>query len=189
MNARVLIDAILQQSTVLVAQIATSGGLRAPLAHIANEVFLDLARALEAEGVSRKVGADMFGMALRAYIRKVQRLEESTTDQGRSLWNAVYHFLQESGLVTRDEVVRRCDVNGSHTCVPRPSKGSCIDVNRVNTCDPFTSYCDAGTCKPWLPEGSPCTFPTSNGLDPCGRWSSCQGGVCTSTLAPAWTPK
>jgi hypothetical protein len=107
MNARLLIDAILQQSTVLVAQIATSGGLRAPLAHIANEVFLDLARALEAQGVSRKVGADMFGMALRAYIRKVQRLEESTTDQGRSLWNAVYQFLQESGLVTRDEVVRR----------------------------------------------------------------------------------
>jgi hypothetical protein len=107
MNARLLINAILQQSTVLVAQLATSGGLRAPLAHIANEVFLDLARGLEAQGVSRKVGADMFGMALRAYIRKVQRLEESTTDQGRSLWNAVYRFLQESGVVTRDDVVRR----------------------------------------------------------------------------------
>ena len=107
MNARFLIDAILQQSTVLVAQLATSGGLRAPLAHIANEVFLDLARGLEAQGVSRKVGADMFGMALRAYIRKVQRLEGSTTDQGRSLWNAVYRFLQEKGVVTRDDVVRR----------------------------------------------------------------------------------
>jgi hypothetical protein len=105
-NARLLIDAILQQSTVLVAQLATSGGLRAPLAHIANEVFLDLARELEAQGVSRKVGADMFGMALRAYIRKVQRLEESTTEQGRSLWNAVYRFLQDNGVVTRDDVVR-----------------------------------------------------------------------------------
>jgi hypothetical protein len=82
-----------------------------------------------------------------------------------------------------------CDENGSHTCVPRPSKGACTVVNGVNTCDPVISYCDAGTCKPWLPEGSPCTFPTSNGLDPCGRWSSCQGGVCTSTLAPACTPK
>ena len=85
MNARLLIDAILQQSSVLVAQIATSGGLRAPLAHIANEVFLDVARALEVQGVSRKVGADMFGMALRAYIRKVQRLEESTTETGLAL--------------------------------------------------------------------------------------------------------
>jgi hypothetical protein len=106
-NARILIDAILQQSTVLVAQLATSGGLRAPLAHIANEVFLDLARGLEAQGVSRKVGADMFGMALRAYIRKVQRLEESTTEEGRSLRSAVYRYLQENGVVTRDEVVRR----------------------------------------------------------------------------------
>lgn len=106
MNARLLIDAILQQSTVLVAQLATSGGLRAPLAHVASDVFLDLARALEAQGVSRKVGADMFGMALRAYIRKVQRLEESSTEQGRSLWDAIYRFLHESGVVTRDEVVR-----------------------------------------------------------------------------------
>jgi hypothetical protein len=106
-NARLLIDAIVRQTTVLVAQVATSGGLRAPLAHIANEVFLDLARELEAQGVSRKVGADMFGMALRAYIRKVQQLEESRTEQGRSLWNAVYQYLRESGAVTRREVLER----------------------------------------------------------------------------------
>ena len=57
--------------------------------------------------MSRKVGAEMFGMALRAYIREVQRLEESSTEQGRSLWNAVYRSLQDSGVVTRDDVVHR----------------------------------------------------------------------------------
>src|SRR5688572_2671573 len=105
MNAQVLIDGIVRQLTVLIAQLATSGGLRAPLAHIASEVFIDLARELEAQGVSRKVSADMFGMALRTYLRKIQRLGESSTERGRSLWEAVYGFVRNHDVVTRDDVI------------------------------------------------------------------------------------
>ena len=105
MNAQVLIDGIVRQVTVLIAQLATSGGLRAPLAHIASEVFIDLARELEAQGVSRKVSADMFGMALRTYLRKIQRLGESSTERGRSLWEAVYGFVRDHDVVTRDDVI------------------------------------------------------------------------------------
>ena len=94
MKAHFLIDAIVRQTTVLIAQLATAGGVRAPLAHVANQVFLDLAKELEAQGVSRKVGADMFGMALRAYTRKVRRLAQCATDQNRSLWEAVYDFVR-----------------------------------------------------------------------------------------------
>src|SRR5688572_10412835 len=75
-NHHILIDAIVRQTTVLIAQLATAGGVRAPLAHLANQVFLELTRALEEQGVSRRVGADMFGMALRAYVRKIQRVSE-----------------------------------------------------------------------------------------------------------------
>jgi hypothetical protein len=53
MNAQVLINAVVRHTTVLIAQLATSGGLRAPLAHLANQVFLDLATELERQGVSR----------------------------------------------------------------------------------------------------------------------------------------
>jgi hypothetical protein len=106
-NSKLLVDAIVRQTTVLIAQIATSQGLRAPLAHIANQVFLDLSRSLEAQGVSRKIGADMFGMALRAYLRKIQRLGESSTDRGRSLWEAVYAFLRSSDVVSRHAVTQR----------------------------------------------------------------------------------
>src|SRR5262245_30843037 len=81
-----LIDALVPQMTVLIAQLATSGGVRAPLSHVANQVFLELANELAAQGVSRKVSADMFGMALRAYVRKVRRLDDSNTLQGRTLW-------------------------------------------------------------------------------------------------------
>jgi hypothetical protein len=106
-NVALLIDAVVRQTTVLVAQLATSGGLRAPLAHIANQVFLDLARELEAQGVSRKVSADMFGMALRAYRKKIQRLDESTTLRGRSLWEAVLEYIEAHELCTRQDVLRR----------------------------------------------------------------------------------
>lgn len=107
MNIQLLIDGIVRQTTVLIAQLATSGGVRAPLAGIANQVFLDLTSELEAQGISRKVSADMFGMALRAYQRKIQRLRESSTEQGLSLWEAVFRFIKERGLVSRREVVLR----------------------------------------------------------------------------------
>ncbi len=112
MNVQILIDSIVRQVTVLIAQLATSGGIRAPLAHVANRVFLDLANELEAQGVSRKVGADMFGMALRAYIRKVRRLSESETQQGRTLWQAVLDFIRQEQLVSRERIAERFRLDG-----------------------------------------------------------------------------
>jgi hypothetical protein len=109
MNLQLLIDSIVRQTTVLIAQLATAQGVRAPLAHVANQVFLDLAQELRRQGVSRKVSADMFGLALRTYLRKLQRLEEGVTDRGQSLWEAVLRHLQTSSpsVVLRAEVLRR----------------------------------------------------------------------------------
>lgn len=110
MDAGLLIDAIVRQTTVLIAQLATAGGGRAQLAHTANQVFLDLVAALKEQGLGNKVIADMFGMALRTYQTKVQRLSESRTDRGRSLWEAMLSFVQDSsaqGPVTRAQVLHR----------------------------------------------------------------------------------
>jgi hypothetical protein len=105
MDSQVLIDQVVRQTMILIAQLATSGGARAPLAHIADRVFLELARELEAQGLSRKVTADMFGVALRSYRRRIQRLSESATERGRSLWAAVLDFVPQDRLVTRGEVL------------------------------------------------------------------------------------
>jgi DNA-binding MarR family transcriptional regulator len=107
MTIELLIHAIVRQTTILIAQLATSRGVRAPLAQIANQVFLDLVRELERQGVSRKVSADMFGLGLRTYRRKIQRLSESSTERGRSLWEAVLEYVKERSLVTRQEVLTR----------------------------------------------------------------------------------
>jgi hypothetical protein len=106
-NVQILIDSIVRQVTVLLAQLATVDGVRAPLGRVANQVFLDLTDELYEQGVSRKVSADMFGMALRTYLRKIQRVRESSTDRGQSLWQAVLGFLSHGRLVSRAEVLGR----------------------------------------------------------------------------------
>ncbi|MES1175609.1 MAG: hypothetical protein ABUL62_14910 [Myxococcales bacterium] len=107
MTIELLIHAIVRQTTILIAQLATSRGVRAPLAQIADQVFIELVREIERQGVSRKVSADMFGLGLRTYRRKIQRLSESSTERGRSLWEVVLEHIKTHSLVTRRELLVR----------------------------------------------------------------------------------
>lgn len=107
MTIELLIQAIVRQTTILIAQLATSRGVRAPLAQVADQVFIDLVRELDRQGVGRKVSADMFGLGLRTYRRKIQRMSESATVRGRSLWEVVLEHVREQGLVTRLELLKR----------------------------------------------------------------------------------
>lgn len=105
MNAQLVIDAIVRQSMVLIAQLSTVDGVRSPLSHIADEVFVGLVRELENQGLGKKVIADMFGLALRSYRQKVQRLRESVTSRGVTLWGAVHSFLAERDSASRVEIL------------------------------------------------------------------------------------
>jgi len=106
-HAKILIDAIMRQTTVLIAQLSSAAGMRAPLAHLADEIFLNLSRELESQGVARKVVADMFGMALRGYQKRVRRLQIAPAGEGRSLWLDVIQVLQREGRATRLELLNR----------------------------------------------------------------------------------
>lgn len=117
MNTKLLIDNIVRQTTVLIAELSTAAGVRAPLAHIADQVFLSLAREIEAQGVGRKVVADMFGMALRGYQKKTQRLAESQTRQGKTLFEAVLEHLEEKGSVSRSAVLHRFRHDGERETI------------------------------------------------------------------------
>lgn len=107
MQTRHLIDRIVQQTTVLIAQLSTAAGLRAPLSRVADQVFYELAREIEAQGVGRKVAADMFGLALRTYQKKVQRLSESVSVRDRTLWEAIFELLQAEGSLSRAQLHAR----------------------------------------------------------------------------------
>ena len=107
MHTKLLIDAIVQQTTVLIAQLSTAAGIRAPLAHVADQVFVELAREIERQGVGRKVVADMFGMALRTYQTRMQRLGESASERGKTLWEAVHEYVAHAPAVRRKQVFER----------------------------------------------------------------------------------
>jgi len=106
-NTQLLVHGIVQQTMVLIAQVATVGGVRAPLARVASQVFLDLTSELAAQGLGKHVIADMFGMALRTYHRKVRAVSESQTEHGRSVWEAVLEYIREQEPVTGRQVSER----------------------------------------------------------------------------------
>ncbi len=106
MNSRLLIDAIVRQSMVLIAQLSTVDGVRSPLSHIADEVFVNLVRELESQGLGKKIIADMFGLALRSYRQKVQRLSESVTARGVTLWGAIHGHLMDRDSASRSEILK-----------------------------------------------------------------------------------
>jgi hypothetical protein len=70
MNHELLIETLLRQTFVLVAQLATAGGRRSSLAGVSEQVFGDLSSELERQGLTKSVIADMLGMALRTYHRR-----------------------------------------------------------------------------------------------------------------------
>jgi len=105
MNERILIDAIVRQTVILIAQLSTTDGMRSPLSHVADEVFLGLVDQLENQGLGKKVIADMFGLALRSYQQKVQRLSESATQRGLTLWGAIHTFLSQVPSASRTETI------------------------------------------------------------------------------------
>jgi len=78
-----------------------------PLGPLADRFFHGLACELHAMQIRRRVAADMFGMVPRAYLRKVRRAEESVTDHGYSLWQAVYEFIASTQGVELLELSQR----------------------------------------------------------------------------------
>lgn len=107
-----LIDSIMQQTTVLIGQLSTAAGVRAPLARIADQVFVDLAQELESQGVGRRVAADMFGMALRSYQKKLRRLTASQSAADRTLWRSVLEHIRQQQRVRKAELLTRFSRDG-----------------------------------------------------------------------------
>ena len=108
-DTTLLIEALVRQTMVLIATLATSTGSRTPLARIADQVFADLVAELKTRGLGSKLIADMFGMAMRTYHYRMARLAESATERGRSVWEAVLDHVRSHGTVLRTDVLRRFD--------------------------------------------------------------------------------
>jgi DNA-binding MarR family transcriptional regulator len=107
MSLALLLDSLVRESATLFAATATHKGARTPLGGLADRMFFGLSDELQKLDVKRRVCADMFAMAPRAYIRKVRRVEESATDQGRSLWASAYEYIVANSEVTWSAISNR----------------------------------------------------------------------------------
>ncbi len=107
MTPHVLIHTIVEQTVVFIAQLATAGGVRAPLAQVADQVFSGLAQELRARGVRQNVIADMFGLAVRTYHRRLQSAEQSRSVEGRTVWAAVLEYIRQQQPISAAKVQGR----------------------------------------------------------------------------------
>lgn len=107
MNAELLIDSIVRQTMVLIAEIATATETRPQLARTADDIFRSLVEALRGQGVTNKAIADMFGLTLRTYHNRVARLAESDAQRGEQLRNAIYKFIEERKSVRKAQVLEQ----------------------------------------------------------------------------------
>lgn len=88
---------------MLLAQLADAGGSRAPLSHVAAQVFVELTEELERMGVSRRVSADMFGLGARTHRRKLQRI--GALLPGIPLRESVLEFVRAGQIVFHSDVI------------------------------------------------------------------------------------
>lgn len=105
MNAELLIDSIVRQTMVLIAEIATATESRPQLARTADDIFRSLVEALRSQGVTNKAIADMFGLTLRTYHNRVARLAETDAQRGEQLRDAILKFIEEQKSVRKAQVI------------------------------------------------------------------------------------
>lgn len=104
MSAALLIQSIVRQAATLLTQLENTGHVRGPLSPITTQVFFELAQELERIGVTRRVSADMFGLGVRAYGRKLQRAAATVTGVGPALRRKVLEYIRAGQVVARSEV-------------------------------------------------------------------------------------
>jgi hypothetical protein len=93
------IEVLVRRTMVDVARLATSDGARVSLARVSEQVFLELTNELDRQGVTKNVVADMFGMSLRTFHRRVQQVRQQQAER-RTVREAVLDFVVASEPVS-----------------------------------------------------------------------------------------
>lgn len=104
MDVSLLIDAVVRQTMVLIANLVRATGHRPQLERIAQQIFLELNDELRRQGVRASLLAGLFGMKLRTYHDRVRRARESVTCAGQPLFQAVFDHIRAEGPVQQWQI-------------------------------------------------------------------------------------
>ena len=83
-----LVYAIAYEAGAMTAHLANEKGVRRPINWVGDIFFLGVVDELERQGVPKKVAADLLGMSLRTYQRRIAQARASQSS-AQSLWSLV----------------------------------------------------------------------------------------------------
>lgn len=101
MDPSLLIDGIVRQTVVLIAQLVQASGHRPPLAELATRIFVELNDELRRQGVRSSLLAGLFGLKLRTYHDRVRKARAALAEQQMPLFSAVSGMIRGEGPVER----------------------------------------------------------------------------------------
>lgn len=107
MSEKVLFRALVSQSARLIARVITLTNARPNLAHLHEDFFYELSKHLQTYGVPRRVAADMFGLAMRSYLRRIRKYSNDLDyrEHQLSLWQIVYETISEKPGIQRQSLL------------------------------------------------------------------------------------
>ncbi len=100
-----MIDAIVRQTMILIAQLSTVDGVRSPLSHVADEVFTSLVRELESQGVGKKVIADMSAWPYARTSKRCSVCRSQPLAKGKRCGARCTAYLAELPSASRAELI------------------------------------------------------------------------------------
>ena len=102
-----LIDALVQKTAGLVADLATMGPTTSRLAHLPDLFFEAIAdRLIDKHDKSRRVVAEALGLSVRALQRRLAD-RPSSSERGGTIEARLYDLLSAEGPLTRTEIEQR----------------------------------------------------------------------------------
>lgn len=102
-NMHQFIRALAYQTGRTVVHTALRGGMRQSVGWAVDAMWSGMVDCFEEAGVSQKVAADMMGLTLRTYQRRIDSLSD-VSQGGRTYWMVIYARLQQQAA-SRDTIL------------------------------------------------------------------------------------
>jgi hypothetical protein len=104
MYARLLVDEVVRQTAVLLAELVTRSEERALLSEVQTELLLHLDNELRQRGLSQSARIEALGTTRAAYVQAMKHGRISVTEPSCSLSEAIFRIVTEHGLASREQL-------------------------------------------------------------------------------------
>lgn len=109
-DANLLIRTLFELTAQMSVDVIHASGARPDLKHIMDEVFMTFAEQFHEIGLPRSVAADMFGLVVRSYLKRIQNYEENRGEVSQPLWKRILLLIAEEPNIDLETLLSRFPV-------------------------------------------------------------------------------